>query len=97
MGQQDIVLDCNYHFDSHEAEQLEVKWYFNKVLTFFALFAPDEHHQKLFRIQRPSFNGSPASLGASLRYSQDFVLQVHQEVKATLSLAENSSIPGLID
>ena len=40
VGQQDIVLDCNYHFDSHEAEQLEVKWYFNKVLTIFALFAP---------------------------------------------------------
>jgi len=30
VGQQGIVLNCNYHFDSHEAEQLEVKWYFNK-------------------------------------------------------------------
>ena len=78
MGQQDIVLDCNYHFDSHEAEQLEVKWYFNKVLTilpFLPLMSTsDKNKKKLFRIQRPSFNGSPASLGASLRYSQDFVL-----------------------
>ena len=34
VGQQDIVLNCNYHFDSHEAEQLEVKWYFNKVIIY---------------------------------------------------------------
>jgi hypothetical protein len=25
VGQKDIVLTCNYHFDRHEAEQLEVK------------------------------------------------------------------------
>ena len=38
MGQQDIVLNCNYHFDSHEAEQLEVKWYFNKVCVYHLFF-----------------------------------------------------------
>jgi len=49
VGQQDIVLDCNYHFDSHEAEQLEVKWYFNKVLTilpFLPLMSTSDKNKK---------------------------------------------------
>ena len=30
VGSENVVLDCNYSFDEAEAEQLEVKWYFNE-------------------------------------------------------------------
>ena len=30
IGQENIVLNCDYNFDAEEAQQLEVKWYFNK-------------------------------------------------------------------
>ena len=30
IGQENIILNCDYHFDQEEAQQLEIKWYFNK-------------------------------------------------------------------
>ena len=30
MGEENIILNCDYHFDEEEAQQLEIKWYFNK-------------------------------------------------------------------
>ena len=30
IGQENIILNCDYHFDAEEAQQLEIKWYFNK-------------------------------------------------------------------
>ena len=30
IGQENIILNCDYHFDDEEARQLEIKWYFNK-------------------------------------------------------------------
>ena len=30
VGSENVVLDCNYSFEEAEAEQLEVKWYFNE-------------------------------------------------------------------
>ena len=65
VGQQDIVLDCNYHFDSHEAEQLEVKWYFNKVWTIFAFYAP--RWARAIKIKKSSL-GSSALLSMDRRH-----------------------------
>ena len=65
VGQQDIVLDCNYHFDSHEAEQLEVKWYFNKVWTIFAFYAP--WWARAIKIKKSSL-GSSALLSMDRRH-----------------------------
>ena len=30
VGEENIILNCDYHFDEEEAAQLEIKWYFNK-------------------------------------------------------------------
>ena len=30
VGEENIILNCDYHFDEEEAQQLEIKWYFNK-------------------------------------------------------------------
>ena len=30
IGQENIILNCDYNFDAEEAQQLEIKWYFNK-------------------------------------------------------------------
>lgn len=30
IGQENIILNCDYNFDQEEAQQLEIKWYFNK-------------------------------------------------------------------
>ena len=30
VGSENIILNCNYHFEDDEAQQLEIKWYFNK-------------------------------------------------------------------
>ena len=29
-GSENVLLDCNFHYNESEAEQLEVKWYFNQ-------------------------------------------------------------------
>ena len=34
-GSENILLDCNFDYEESEAEQLEVKWYFNKDPTPF--------------------------------------------------------------
>ena len=60
---------------------------FQQGLNYFCPFCPlmsTSDKKKLFRIQRPSFNGSPASLGASLRYPQDFVLKSIKKSKQHL-------------
>ena len=30
VGEENVILNCDYHFDEEEAQQLEIKWYFNK-------------------------------------------------------------------
>ena len=53
IGQENIILNCDYHFDDEEARQLEIKWYFNKDPSpFFQWIAglPDSKgglHEKL--------------------------------------------------
>ena len=53
VGEENVILNCDYHFDEEEAQQLEIKWYFNKdPAPFFQWIAglPDskESIKKLF-------------------------------------------------
>jgi hypothetical protein len=46
VGSENVVLDCNYNFEASEAEQLEVKWYFNEdPAPFFQWIAGVEGSQ----------------------------------------------------
>ena len=46
VGSENVVLDCNYNFEQAEAEQLEVKWYFNEdPAPFFQWIAGVEDSQ----------------------------------------------------
>ena len=54
IGQENIILNCDYNFDQEEAQQLEIKWYFNKDPSpFFQWIAglPDAKgfNEQLFR------------------------------------------------
>ena len=30
VGEENVILNCDYDFDEEEAQQLEIKWYFRK-------------------------------------------------------------------
>ncbi len=40
LGQEDVVLNCDYDYDEREKRQLEVKWYFQEEDTPFFQWLP---------------------------------------------------------
>ena len=53
VGEENVILNCDYHFDEEEAQQLEIKYYSDKVLT-------KKNWKYLFQHCRWYFNKDPA-------------------------------------
>jgi hypothetical protein len=54
LGQENVVLDCDYDYDEREKLQLDVKWYFNDSPTPFFQWVPEQ-------MKRPQGGGRNAT------------------------------------